>query len=125
MLAHRLDKEAALVLAPAVDFVAPGSAGGGGGQSPCPTFTMEHATKLSKDEVTALTRSLAAEWKAVLTAGGASDAALTPTSAKDNAYWSGETPRKVRRIISEPFSPIRSAKAMAELTRGSGAEAPQ
>ena len=92
---------------------------GSNGQSPCPTFTMEHVTKLSKDEVTALARSLAAEWKAVLTAAGASDAALTPTSAKDSAYWSGERPRKVRRIISEPFSPISSAQAMAELTRGS------
>ena len=86
---------------------------------------MEHATKLSKDEVTALTRSLAAEWKAVLTAAGASDAALTPPSAKSSEYWSGERPRKVRRIISEPFSPIGSAKAMAELTRGSGVQAPQ
>ena len=45
MLAYRLDKEAALILASAVDFAAPGSAGGGGGQSPCPTFTMEHATQ--------------------------------------------------------------------------------
>ena len=128
MMAYRLDTEAALVLASAVDFPAPGSASaadaaglaaGSGGQSPCPTFTMEHVTKLSKDEVTVLARSLAAEWKAVLTAAGASDAALTPTSAKDSAYWSGERPRKVRRIISEPFSPIASAQAVAELTRGS------
>ena len=81
---------------------------------------MEHTTKLSKDEVKALTRSLAAEWKAVLTAAGASGAALTPlTSAKDSAYWSGERVRKVRRILSEPFSPIASAQPMAELTRGS------
>ena len=79
---------------------------------------MEHATKLSKGEVTALARSLAAEWKAILTAAGASDAALTPTPAKGSAYWSGETPRKVRRIISEPFSPIASAQAMAEVTQG-------
>ena len=106
MLAYRLDKEAALVLAPAVDFSAPGS----------PTFTMEHVTKLSKDEVTALTRSLAAEWKAILTAAGASDAALTPTSAKGSAYWSPR--RKVRRIISEPFSPSASAQALAEVPRG-------
>ena len=128
MLAYRLDKEAALVLASAVDFSAPGSASAAdaaelaadsSGQSPCPTFTMEHVTKLSKDEVTALTRSLAAEWKAVLTAAGASDAALTPPSAKDSAYWSGERPRKVRRIISEPFSPIVSTQAMGEVTRGS------
>ena len=118
MLTYRLDKEAALVLAPAVDFSAPRSASaadaaglvaGSSGRSPCPTFTMEHATKLSKGEVTALTRSLAAEWKAVLTAVDGSDAALSPVSVVGSEYWSGERSRKVRRMISEPLTPIASA----------------
>ena len=68
MLTYRLDTESALILASAVECVAPGSASAGGAAgNACPTATIEHMTKLSKDEVAALTRSLAGEWKAVLT----------------------------------------------------------
>ncbi|CAK0879226.1 unnamed protein product, partial [Prorocentrum cordatum] len=104
MLACRLDKEAALVVASAVDPPARGSAGAAdaaglaaasSGQGPCPTFTMEHVAKLSKDEATVPTRSLAAEWKAALTAADASDAALTSMSAMGSEYWSGGRSRKV------------------------------
>ena len=42
----------------------PGSASGAGAADNArPTGTIEHVTKLAKDEVAALTRSLAEEWK--------------------------------------------------------------
>ena len=57
MLAYRLDKEAALILASAVDCPAPGSASAASAAGgTCPTATIEHVTKLSKDEVAALMR---------------------------------------------------------------------
>ena len=68
MLAYRLDKECALILTSAIDSPTPGSASASGDAgSTCPTATIEHPTKLSKDEVAALKRSLAVERKAVLT----------------------------------------------------------
>ena len=63
-------------------------------------------TKLSKDEVAALTRSLAEEWKAVPTAAqDSADVAVTPERhSKDpvSGYWSEDRQRKVRRLASEP-----------------------
>ena len=106
MLAYRLDKETALVLASAVECPAPGIASATDG--PCRTATIEHVVKLSKDEVLALQKSMAAEWKAILTRPqpGSSPAA-SPMSTKqvDSSYWSEERQPKLRRIQSEPQSP--------------------
>ena len=63
-------------------------------------------TKLSKDEVAELTRSLAEEWKAVLTTTQDSTQVFaTPERhSKDprSGYWSDERQRKLRRLASEP-----------------------
>ena len=68
MLTYRLDTECALILVSAIDCGAPGSASAASAAGNArPTATIEHVTKLSKDEVSELTRSLAEEWKAVLT----------------------------------------------------------
>lgn len=112
MLTYRLDTECALILASAVECPAPGSAS----DRACPTATIEHVTKLSKDEVASLTHSLAVEWQAVLTMPSSDSSAFsTPKSTKDPAgeYWSDERQRKVRRLVSEPLSPNQSAKAAA------------
>ena len=101
-----MDKDSALVLASAVECPAPGSASTvGATDGVCPTATTEHVAKLSNDEVAALTRSLAAEWKAVLSAEAPGSAETPPPkSAKGPAsgYWSEERQRKVRRLVSEP-----------------------
>ena len=78
--------------------------------APCPTATIERVAKLSKDEVAALTRNLAVEWKAALTpAPRGSAEAQTPASAKDASgeELSAERLRKVRRMESEPLSLAR------------------
>ena len=93
------------------------SAGGGAR----PTATIEHMTKLSKDDVAALERNLAVEWKAVLTKPPALDPTSTPTpksSKSPEEYWSDERQRKVRRLVSEPLSPVASGEALAALRSG-------
>ena len=124
MLTYRLDTEAALVLASAVECPAPGSAiAMPAAGDVCPTATIEHVTKLSKDQVAALTQSLAVEWKAVLTTAAQCSAETIGTpewrakSSKDpnSDYWSEERQRKVRRLQSEPASPLASASALAAL----------
>ena len=122
MLTYRLDKESALILASAVQCPVPGSANAAGAaDAERPTATIEHVTKLGKDEVTALARSLAAEWKAALTAAP-QDSAETPPpkSAKDptGEYWSEGRPPTVRRLVSEPPSPVASGRALAALRDG-------
>ena len=107
MLTYRLDTECVLILASAVDCGAPGSASAAGAAGNArPTATIEHVTKLSKDEVAELTRSLAEEWKAVLTpAQDSTEVHATPERhSKDpsSGYWSEERQRKVRRLASEP-----------------------
>ena len=71
-----------------------------------PIATIEHVTKLSKDEVVALKSSLEQEWKAVLTMTdcSAEGAGAAPQHSKDpgSGYWSEERRRKVRRLVSEP-----------------------
>ena len=83
--------------------------------------TMEHVTKLSKDEVAALTTSLTAEWKAILTNQDTVSASDTPPAASaadpGSAYWSEDRQRKVRRVSSEPQSPLASAAAVAARRR--------
>lgn len=120
MLTYRLDSESALVLVSAVELTgpsAPGSASDPAGSGL--VCTLEHVTKLSKDEVAGLTISLAAEWKAILTNLDGSTAVGTPppVSSADpsSPYWSEERQRKVRRVLSEPQSPLASALALAQL----------
>ena len=106
MMQYRLDKETALVLASAVTPAAPGSASAGSATEPSCVVTVEHMQKVSKDDAAALKTSMAAEWKSVL---------LVPEnlceqeyhSASDGAYWTPESVRKVRRVQSEPMSPLR------------------
>ena len=105
MLTYCLDTECALILASAVDCGAPGSASAAGAAGNArPTATIEHVTKLSKDEVADLTRSLAEEWKAVLTTTqDSTQVDATPERhSKDGEYWSDEHRRKPRRLASEP-----------------------
>ena len=118
-MTYCLDKESDLILASVVQTPVPGPASAAGtADNACPTATIEHVIKVGKDEVTALTQSLAAEWKAVLTAAP-QDSAETPTpkSTKDptSKYWSEERQPKVRRLLSEPGSPVVSAAAMAAM----------
>ena len=71
--------------------------------APC-VVSVEHMQKLSKDDVTALVVSMAAEWKSVLTAP--QDLCKREfQSASDKAYWTPESVTKVRRVQSEPMSP--------------------
>ena len=114
MLMYRLDTECALILVPAVDCGAPVSASAAGAAGNArPTATIEHVRKLSKDEIAELTRSLAQEWKAVLTTPQVGDEVeATPerhSKNPDTKYWSEERLRKVRRMESEP-SPLREIK---------------
>ena len=107
MLTYRLDTECALILVSAVDCGAPGSASAAGAAGNArPTATIEHMTKLSKDEVAELTRSLAEEWKAVLTTTQDSNGVVVTPERHSNdphsGYWSEERQRKVRRLVSEP-----------------------
>ena len=114
IMQYRLDTETALVLVSAVTFGAPGSASAGSimessvdaavaPDAPC-VVSVEHMQKLSKDDVTALVVSMAAEWKSVLTAP--QDLCKREfQSASDKAYWTPESVTKVRRVQSEPMSP--------------------
>ena len=121
MLTYRLDKEVALVLVSAVACGEPGSASspsaGGGAR---PIATIEHMTKLSKDDVAALERNLAVEWKAVLKAP-ALDPTTTPIPKSPKSpeeHWSDQRQRKVRRLVSEPLSPVASGEELAVLRSG-------
>ena len=82
-----------------------------------------HVNTVSKDEVAALTQSLAVEWKAVLTTAaqrsaetiGTPECRAKSSRDPDSEYWSEQ--RKVRRLLSEPASPLASADALAALRR--------
>ena len=78
MMQYRLDKETALVLVSAVTFGAPSSASvesatglsahaAAAPEAPC-VVSVEYMQKVSKDDEAALTASMIAEWKSVLTA---------------------------------------------------------
>ena len=104
IMQYRLDSETALVLVSAVTFGAPGSASAGSTEESLCVVSVEHMQKLSKDDVTALVVSMAAEWKSVLTAP--QDLCKREfQSASDKAYWTPESMTKVRRVQSEPMSP--------------------
>ena len=59
--------------------------------------------KVSRDDAAALTASMTAEWKSVLTAPR--DLCKQEYWAGEAAYWTPESTRKVRRVQSEPMSP--------------------
>ena len=106
MLAYRLDSETALVLVSAVSGGQPGSA-----SSSLKTVTVEHMKKVTKDEKEALQTSMQLEWQSVLTTVVTDDDTLPkPLSARDPEYW-GPPVSKVRRLQSEPVSPVRSSPA--------------
>ncbi len=119
MLTYRLDTESALVLVSAVERAVPSTPGVAGDPADSGLVcTVEHVTKLSKDELAGLTVSLAAEWKAILTNLDAAAAVGTPPPASSadpsSPYWSEERQRKVRRVLSEPQSPLAPALALAQ-----------
>ena len=103
IMQYRLDTETALVLASAVQTEALGSASAEGGAN-C-VVTVEHMQKISDKHAAALSLSMALEWKSV----------LTPVffeshkrSSSEQAYWTPESAKKLRRLVSEPASPVRT-----------------
>ena len=113
IMQYRLDKETALVLISAVTFAAPGSASAESAtglsahaaaapDAPC-VVSVEHMQKVSRDEAAALTVSMNAKWKSVLTAPG--DLCKQEYWAGEAKYWTPESAKKVRRMMSEPSSP--------------------
>ena len=107
---YRLDKETALVLVSAVTFAAPGSASATcatGPSASAETFaaapdatcvvTVEHMQKVSKNDVPALSASMTAEWKSVLTVPE-DPCKQEYRSARERAYWTPESARKVQRV---------------------------
>ena len=107
IMQYRLDTETALVLGSAVEIKAPGSASAEGGAAEgganC-VVTVEHMQKLSDKYATALTLSMALEWKSVLTPLFFE---TQKRSSSEQAYWTPESAKKVRRLVSEPTSPAR------------------
>jgi CheY-specific phosphatase CheX len=97
MLAYRLDKETALVLISSVTINGDASI----------DATVEHMHKVSKDETASLMLSMNAEWKSLLVADSLDQ--TTPQKAypvADSSYWSGQRAAKMRRLQSEPKSPV-------------------
>ena len=111
-LEYRLAKETALVLVSAVEHLKPGSASLGSSNGSTSgaertILTVEHMQKISKDERNALERSMAVEWKSVLTTINDDQLSLPKrASSTDSEYW--ESPAtKLRRIQSEPGTPTK------------------
>ena len=103
MLQYRLDMETALVLASAVQIQAPDSASAEGGGN-C-VVTVEHMQKISEKNAAALQLSMALEYKSI----------LMPTclesrkrASSEEAYWTPESAKKLKRLVSEPTSPARA-----------------
>ena len=109
MMAYRLDKETALVLASAVATAAPGSA-----NDPL-VATVEHILTVSRNEGAALTINMGAEWKAVLSEAGAQANTPKLLSSQEQGYWSVERAKKMRRMQSEPQSPVAYPAARGAL----------
>ena len=97
---YRLDTETALVLASAVQIEALGSAGAEGGAN-C-VVTVEHMQKISDTHAKALSRSMAVEWKSVLTPVFFES---QTRASSEPEYWTPELVKKVRRTVCEPPSP--------------------
>ena len=100
-LTYRLGKEAALVLVSAVECHEPG-VGGSSSEAASLTATVEHITKLSKDQLKALKESLALEAMSVIDVG-TDNPQMPKRGVNDPEYW--EHPAKLRRMQSEPATP--------------------
>ena len=103
IMQYRLDTETALVLASAVQIEALGSASAEGGAN-C-VVTVEHMQKISDKHAAALSLSMALEWKSVLTPLFFE---TQKRSSSEQAYWTPESAKKLRRLVSEPASPARA-----------------
>ena len=103
IMQYRLDTETALVLASAVQIEALGSASAEGGAN-C-VVTVEHMQKISDKHAAALSLSMALEWKSVLTPLFFE---TQKRSSSEQAYWTPESAKKLRRLVSEPTSPARA-----------------
>ena len=71
--------------------------------------TVEHMKKLTDTYATALALSMAVEWKSVLTSLGSDS---NKRSSSEQAYWTPDSVKKVRRLVSEPTSPARATGAL-------------
>ena len=103
IMQYRLDTETALVLASAVQIEALGSASAEGGAN-C-VVTVEHMQKISDKQAAVMSLSMAVEWKSVLTPLFFE---TQKRSSCEHAYWTPESTKKVRRLVSEPTSPARA-----------------
>ena len=93
-----MDKETALVLISSVTINGDKSI----------DATVEHMHKVSKDEAASLMLSMKAEWKSLLVADSLDQ--TTPHKAypvADSEYWSEQRAAKMRRMQSEPKSPVK------------------
>ena len=66
--------------------------------------TVEHMHKISDKESVTLSVSMGLEWKSVLTPLYFE---TQKRSSSEQAYWTPESAKKVRRLVSEPTSPAR------------------
>ena len=98
LMQYRLDTDIALVLASAVDIVPTASAEDGRN---C-VVTIEHVQKVPEKHKAALSKSLALEWKSVLTSFSSE---TQKRASSEESYWTPESAKKVRRLVSEPMSP--------------------
>ena len=96
--------ETALVLASAVEI---GDTEAGSNM----VVTVEHMQKISDQQVTALSLSMAREWKSVLTPACFEIREEVKRASSEEMYWTPESARKVRRIVSEPMSPDHAKKS--------------
>ena len=103
IMQYRLDMETALVLASAVELQALDSANAKGGGN-C-VVTVEHMQKISDKHATALSLSMGLEWKSVLTPLFFDS---QKRSSSEEEYWTPESAKKLRRLVSEPTSPARA-----------------
>ena len=103
IMQYRLDTDTALVFTSAVQIEALGSAGAEGGAN-C-VVTVGHMQKISDKHVAALSVSMALEWKSVLTPHFFE---TQKRSSSEQAYWTPESAKKLRRLVSEPTSPARA-----------------
>ena len=66
---------------------------------------VEYMQKLFDKHAAALSLSMALEWKSVLTPLFFE---TQKRSSSEQAYWTPESAKKVRRLVSEPTSPARA-----------------
>ena len=98
----------ALVLASAVQIQAPDSASAEGSGN-C-VVTVERMQNISEKNAAALQKSMALEYKSVLMPTcleSESPANFNKRASSEEAYWTPEGSKKLKRLMSEPTSPAR------------------